>query len=68
MNLLNQASHSKFVTRKFNIVNDQSNTNYYVENEIINNTEILKSNLCGCSDAYIVVRSDIAIKGNYKLI
>ena len=49
MNLLNQASHSKFVTRKFNIVNDQSNTNYYVENEIINNTEILKSNLCGCS-------------------
>ena len=64
MNLLNQASHSKFVTRKFNIVNDQSNTNYYVENEIINNTEILKSNLCDCRNAYIVVRSDIAIKGN----
>ena len=34
LNLLNEASDSKFVTRKSNIVNDQSNANYDVENEI----------------------------------
>ena len=34
LNLLNEASDSKFVTRKWNIVNDQSNSNYDVENEI----------------------------------
>ena len=34
LNLLNEASDSKFVTRKWNIVNDQSNANYDAENEI----------------------------------
>ena len=34
LNLLNEASDSKFVTRKWNIVNDHSNANYDVENEI----------------------------------
>ena len=28
LNLLNEASNSKFLTRKWNIVNDQSNANY----------------------------------------
>ena len=46
LNLLNKASHSKFVTRKWNIVNDQTNGNYVVGNEIIYNAEVLKSNLC----------------------
>ena len=32
---LNEASDSKFVTRKWNIVNDLSNTNCDVANEII---------------------------------
>ena len=27
-NLLNESGHSKFVTRKWNIVNDQSDTSY----------------------------------------
>ena len=35
MNLLNEASNSKFVTRKRNIIIDQSNVNYEVWNEII---------------------------------
>ena len=35
LNLLNEPSNSKFMTIKWNIVNDQSNTNYYVGNEII---------------------------------
>ena len=33
--------------RKWNIINDESNANYDVRNEIIYNTEILKSNVCG---------------------
>ena len=46
LNLLNEASTSRFLTRKQNIVNDQSNTNYGVGHEIIYNTEILKSIFC----------------------
>ena len=61
LNLLNEASDSKFVTRKQNIVNDQSNVNYDVGNEIIYNTEILKSNLCDFNDAYILGKGDITV-------
>ena len=35
LTLLNEASDSKFVTREWNIVNDYSNANYDVGNEII---------------------------------
>ena len=52
---MNQPKDSKFVTRKCNIVNDQSNANYDVRNEIIYSTEVLKSNLCNYNDAYILV-------------
>ena len=45
-NLLNETIDSKFVTRKWNIFNHQSNANYEVGKEIIYNTEVLKSNLC----------------------
>ena len=45
LNLLNERSDSKFLVRKWDIINDQSNANYSVGNKIINNTEILKSNL-----------------------
>ena len=38
LNLLKEASNSKFVTR--NIVNDQSNTNYDAGNEIIYKREV----------------------------
>ena len=44
LNLLKEPNDSKFVTRKWNIVSDQSNANYDVGNEIIYNTEVLKSN------------------------
>ena len=59
MNFLNEANDSKFVTRKWNIVNFQSNANHDVGNEIIYNTEVLKSNLCDYNDAYIIVRGVI---------
>ena len=61
LNVLNKANDSKFVTRKWNIVNYQSNANYNVENEIIYNAEILKSNLCDLHDSYILVRGDITV-------
>ena len=61
LNLLNEANDSKFVTRKQDIVHVQSNTNYDVRNEIIYNTEVLKSNLCDYNDAYILVRGDITV-------
>ena len=61
LNLLNEANDSKFVKRKWNIVNDQSNANYGVGNEIIYNTEVLKSNLCDYNDAYILVRCNITV-------
>ena len=51
INLLNEASDSKFVTRKWNIVSDQSNANYDFRNETIYNTEVLKSNLCDYNNA-----------------
>ena len=59
--LLIEQNNSKFVTRKWNIVNDQSNAIYDVRNEIIYNTEVLKSNLCDYDNAYILVRGNITI-------
>ena len=59
LNLLNEANDSKFVIRKENIINDQSNPNYDRGNEITYNTEVLKSNIFDYNDAYILVRSDI---------
>ena len=53
LNLLNEPNDSKFVTRKWNIFNDQPNSNYDVGNEIIYITEVLKSNLCDYNNAYI---------------
>ena len=61
LNLLNDANDSKFVARKWNIVNDNSNSNYAKANEIICNTEILKSNLCDYNDAYILITGDITV-------
>ena len=52
------------MTRKWNIINDQSNANYNAGNEIIYNTEVLKSNLCDYNDAYILVEGNITIVGD----
>ena len=61
LNLFKKAYDSKTVRRKWNIVNDISKANYNVGNEIIYNTEVLKSNLCDYNDAYILVRGDITV-------
>ena len=39
LNFLNEANNSKFVTRKWNIVNDNSKANYEEGNEITYNKE-----------------------------
>ena len=51
-NLSNEANDSKFVTRKWDIVNDNSKSNYDATNEITYSTEVLNSNLCDYKDAY----------------
>ena len=45
LNVLNESNDSKFVTRNWNIVNDKSDVNYSVRNEISYNTEVLKFTL-----------------------
>ena len=62
LNLLNETNDSKFVTRKWNIVNDNPKANYNVGNDIIYNTEVLKSN-CDYNGAYILVKGDITVTG-----
>ena len=51
LSLLNKASDSKFMTRKWIITNDQSNnTNYYISKNVFYSIKILKANLCNFSD------------------
>ena len=61
LNLLNETNDSKFVTRKWNIVNDNWKTKYNTTNEINYNTEISKSNLCHYNDAYVLVTDNITV-------
>ena len=58
---MNESNDSKFVPGKWSIVHDQSNANYDAGQEIIYNTEVLKSNLCDYNDAYILVKLDITV-------
>ena len=60
-----KAVNSNFMARGRSFINDQSKSKYRVGNEIISNTEILKSNLCDYSDAYILVRADITAVAVY---
>ena len=64
LNLLNEANNSKFIARKWNIVNDNSKASYDAANEITYNTEVLKSNHCDYNNAYILVVGDITIIGH----
>ena len=55
-NFLIEASDSKFVTRKWKFLNDQSDAKYDVWNKNIFNTEVLKSNPSNYNDGYILLR------------
>ena len=58
-NKLNQPS--KFRTRKWNEINDESRGIYHVNSQIKFKTTMLKFSLCDYSDAYILVKGTISI-------
>ena len=65
-NLLDDASSnqpSKFKTKNWVEVNDESRGTYNVNSQIKFKTTMLKSSLCDYSDAYIVVKGKITITG-----
>ena len=51
----------RFVTKKWIEVYDQSERNYDVNKEIRIKTSMLRSDLCGFSDVYIVVEGTITV-------
>ena len=71
VNLLNDSADdsSKFVTKKWQVINDQNNTEHGQGNKNdsgikFETTVIIKSSLCDYADAYILVTGDIAATGD----
>ena len=64
-NLIDGASNqrSKFRTKNWVEVNDESRGTFNVNNQIKFKTTMLRSSLCDYSDAYILVRGKITITG-----
>lgn len=56
---MNETSDSTTNTRKWDIINDQSNKKYLMENKNIYEPAALKSNLCDFNKAYILVTGNI---------
>ena len=54
---------SKFRTKNWVEINDESRGTYNVNSQIKFKTTMLKSNLCDYSDAYILVKGNITITG-----
>ena len=77
INLLNGSDNenSKFATKKWYIIDNESKGNYSHENPIKFLTSSLESNLCDYFDAYILVTGDITVAGaddntklNFKIV
>ena len=64
-NLIDNASNqpSKFRTKNWVEINDESRGTYYVNSQIKCKTTMLRSSLCDYSDAYILVKGKITITG-----
>ena len=64
-NLINDASNepSKFRTKNWVEINDESRGTYNVNSQIKFKPTMLKSSLCDYSDAYILVKRTITING-----
>ena len=54
---------SKFRTKNWIEINDESRATYNVNSQIIFKTKMLKSSLCDYSDAYTLVKGKIIITG-----
>ena len=52
---------TKFVTKKWIEIYDQSEGNYNVNKEIRIKTSILRSDLCNYSDAYIILKESVTV-------
>ena len=65
INLLNGSDNedSKFATKKWYIINDESKGNYSQENVIKFLTQSIESSLCDYSDAYILVTGNTGVTG-----
>ena len=63
VNLLNRSDNenSKFATKKWYIIDSESNGNYSKDGEIKFLTRSIESSLCDYSDAYILVTGSIRI-------
>ena len=63
VNLLNGSDNenSKFATKKWYIIDSESNGNYSKDEEIKFLTRSIESSLCNYSDAYILVTGNIAV-------
>ena len=63
VNLLNGSDNenSKFATKKWYIIDSESNGNYSHHNPIKFLTKSIESSLCDYSDAYILVTENIAV-------
>ena len=59
---------SRFTTKKWVEVHDQSGENYNVNKETRIKTSMLRSDLCDYSDAYIVVKGNITVTKKYLLL
>ena len=64
VNLLNGSDNenSRFATKKWYIIDSESNGNYSKDEEIKFLTRSIESSLCDYSDAYILVTGNIAVK------
>ena len=64
-NLLGEENDFKkrFQTKKWYIINDQSNGQYNEDFTIIINTEVIKKNMCDFGNAYILVTENVNIEG-----
>ena len=53
----------KFATKKWYVIDSETNGNYLPNNEIKFLTSSLESSLCDCSDVYILVTGNINVTG-----
>ena len=67
INLLNGSENSKFSTKKWYIVDNESNGNYSHKNTIKLLTKSTESSLCDYSDAYILVTGNVSVTGGVQM-
>ena len=62
-NFIDDASnqHSKFKTKNWNEINEESRGTYNVNSQIKFKTTMLKSSFCDYSDAYILIKENITV-------